>query len=157
MLNNNQKLEIFGKPGDDRNLVMIKLPYPNKIEFIDKMPETYRMQCHKLVAPIFLNIYKDVLSHYGLPQIKKLGIDRFSGCYNFRPMRGSKQWSSHAWGIAEDKYAAKNGLKTKWVNSLFYKPVYKSLIDIYYDHGFCNQGKELGFDAMHFEFLKFVK
>ena len=156
MLKTSQIEAIFGRPGDDRNLVTVPMPYPRRIEFIEGFPITKRMQCHKLVAPIFQKIHTEILTHYGLPRIQELGIDFFGGCYNFRKMRGGTDFSRHSWGIAEDLYSKKNGLKTKWEDALFSKKEYAPMVDIYYANGFVNQGIEKGTDGMHWEFLKFI-
>ena len=156
MLKTSEIEKIFGRPGDDRNLITVPMPYPRRISW-DLKAVTNRMQCHKLVAPIFQKIHSQILSHYGLSEIQRLEIDIFGGCYNFRKMRGGTDWSRHSWGIAEDLNPTKNDLKTKWVNSQFSKKEYKPMIDIYYANGFVNQGIEKGTDAMHMEFLKFIK
>lgn len=156
MLNTKQIIDIFGKPGDDRNLVTVPMPYPRKIAW-DLKVVTNRMQCHKLVAPVFQKIHKEILAHYGLQKIQELEIDIFGGCYNFRKMRGGNDWSRHSWGIAEDLNPAENGLKTSWKSSQFSKLEYKAMIDIYYANGFVNQGIEKGSDGMHFQFDKFIK
>jgi hypothetical protein len=72
-------------------------------------------------------------------------------------MRGGSNWSRHSWGIAEDLNPAENGLRTTWKSSQFSMPEYKPMIDIYYANGFVNLGVESNKDAMHFEFLKFIK
>ena len=155
MLNTKQIIDIFGKPGDDRNLVTVQMPYPRKIAW-DLKVVTNRMQCHKLVAPVFQKIHKEILDHYGLQKIQELEIDIFGGCYNFRKMRGGSDWSRHSWGIAEDLNPAENGLKTSWKASQFSKPDYKAMIDIYYANGFINLGVEVNRDAMHYQFDKFI-
>lgn len=155
MLSTKQIIDIFGKPGDDRNLVTVPISYPRKIAW-DLKVTTNRMQCHKLVAPVFQKIHKEILAHYGLQRIQELEIDIFGGCYNFRKMRGGSDWSRHSWGVAEDLNPSENGLKTSWKSSQFSRPEYKPMIDIYYANGFCNQGIEKGSDGMHFEFLKFI-
>jgi hypothetical protein len=147
---------LFGKAGDDRNLVTVPMPYPRRIAW-DKSAITNRMQCHKLVAPVFQKIHREILAHYGLKKIQELEIDIFGGCYNFRKMRGGSNWSRHSWGIAEDLNPAENGLRTTWKSSQFSMPEYKPMIDIYYANGFVNLGVESNKDAMHFEFLKFLK
>lgn len=156
MLNTKQIIDIFGKPGDDRNLVTVLMPYPRKIAW-DLKVVTNRMQCHKLVAPVFQKIHKEILAHYGLQKIQELEIDIFGGCYNFRKMRNGSGWSRHSWGIAEDLNPAENGLKTPWKASQFSKPEYKAMIDIYYANGFINLGVEANMDSMHFQFDKFIK
>lgn len=156
MLSTTQIISIFGKAGDDRNLVTVKMPYLRRIAW-DLKAVTNKLQCHKLVAPIFQKIHKEILEHYGIEEIKRLEIDIFGGCYNFRKMRGGSDWSRHSWGIAEDLNPNENGLKSSWKSSQFSKPEYKPMIDIYYANGFVNLGKEKNRDAMHFEFKEFVK
>jgi hypothetical protein len=152
MLSTKQIISIFGKAGDDRNLITVTMPYSRRIAW-DLKALTNKMQCHKLVAPVFQKIHTEILEHYGIEEIKRLEIDIFGGCYNFRKMRGGSDWSRHSWGIAEDLNPIKNGLKMTWKNSQFFKQEYKPMIDIYYKNGFINQGKEKGFDAMHWEIL----
>lgn len=155
MLTTSQIVSIFGKAGDDRNLITVPMPYPRRIAW-DKSVITNKMQCHKLVAPVFQKIHKEILAHYGIEEIRRLEIDIFGGCYNFRKMRGGSDWSRHSWGIAEDINPDKNTLKMSWKNSQFSKLPYKAMVDIYYSNGFINQGLEKAFDPMHFEFLKFI-
>jgi hypothetical protein len=156
MLTTSEIIKIFGKPGDDRNLVTVKMPYPRVIDW-DRSIVTNRMQCHKLLAPVFFKIHSEVLAHYGIEEIKRLEIDIFGGCYNFRKMRGGNDWSRHSWGIAEDLNPGKNSLRMKMHQAQFGKKEYQPMIHIYYKNGFVNQGIEKGFDFMHFEFKEFVK
>lgn len=139
----------YGEPGP-HNLTVIILPYKMRIAW-DLKVTVDKMQCHKLVAPLFIAVFNDLLAHYGYARIKELGIDIFGGCYNFRQMRGGTSWSRHSWGIAIDLNPDKNGLKTPWLKSQFSKPEYGPMIDIFYKHGFINLGKEKNYDSMHFE------
>lgn len=151
MLSDAQVIARYGQPGDPRNLVSIDLPYPMRIAW-DTTVTVNRIQCHKLVADQLKAIFKDILTHYGLPEIQRLGIDLFGGCLNVRLMRGSKKtWSRHSWAIAVDLSPAKNGLKLKWKDAQFSKPDYNAMVDIFYKHGFFSYGKDRDFDAMHFE------
>lgn len=151
MLTDEQVIKIYGQPGDPANLTTIQLPYPMRIAWDTKTTVT-RMQCHKLAAPHFLATFSQLLAQYGLPKIQELGIDLFGGCVNVRPMRGSKtKWSRHAWGIAIDLDPARNGLKTSWANSQFFKVDYKQMLAIFEKNGFISYGKDRGYDAMHFE------
>jgi hypothetical protein len=111
-----------------------------------------KIQCHKLVAPNLQAVFSELLGHYGLPDLQRLGIDLFGGCVNIRPMRGSKtKWSRHAWGIAIDLDPARNGLKTKWAQAQFAKPEYAPMLSIFKQNGFISYGADRGYDAMHFE------
>lgn len=151
MLSDSQILAKFGQPGDTDNFVLIDLPYPMRIAW-DPMVTVKRMQCHKLAAGPFKAVFADLLAHYGLGDIQRLGIDLFGGCVNVRPMRRSKtKWSRHAWGIAIDLDPARNGLKTKKPFAQFSKPEYKAMIDIFAKHGFVGYGPAKNFDWMHFE------
>jgi hypothetical protein len=151
MLSDSQILSKFGEPGDTDNFVVIDLPYPMRIAWDTKVT-TKRMQCHKLAADPFKKVFADLLAHYGLNELQRLGIDLFGGCVNIRTMRGSKtKWSRHAWGIAIDLDPARNGLKTKKPVAQFSKPEYKAMIDIFTKHGFIGYGPAKDYDWMHFE------
>ena len=86
---------------------MIKLPYPMRLAW-DLSAKVTRMRCHKLVAQDFLNVFNDLLDHYGYDKLVELGIDLFGGCFNFRQMRGGSDYSKHSWGIAIDLDPARN-------------------------------------------------
>ena len=151
MLSDDQIKAKFGEPGDTDNFVLIDLPYPMRIAWDTKVV-VKRMQCHKLAAGPFKAVFADLLTHYGLTELQRLGIDLFGGCVNVRQMRGSKtKWSRHAWGIAIDLDPARNGLKTKKPVAQFSKPEYKAMIDIFYRHGFIGLGPEQDRDWMHFQ------
>lgn len=151
MLTDKQIIDKYGQPGDPDNLTSITLLYPMRIAW-DLTKSVNKIQCHKLIALNLIDVFGDLLSHYGLPELQRLDIDLFGGCVNVRLMRGSKnKWSRHSWGIAVDLSPAKNGLKTKWVNSQFSKPEYKFMVDTFYRNGFLNYGKEKDYDSMHFE------
>ena len=158
MLKTNQIISFFGKPGDDRNLVTVKMPYERRIAW-DLSVKTSRLQCHKLVSKVFQSIHEEILKVYGIEQIRALEIDVLGGCYNFRKMRGGNDWSRHSWGIAEDLNPTKNDLRMNFQTSQFSKKEYQQMIQIYYKHGFVNQGIEKGFDFMHFEAndLEFIR
>lgn len=148
MLTDQQIIQKYGEPGT--SLITIMLPYPMRIAWDTKVT-VKKMQCHHKVADRLTNVFNELLLAYGLPKIKELGIDLFGGCYNFRKMRGGNKWSRHSWGIAIDLDPSRNGLKTKWANSQFAKPEYKTMHEIFEKHGFFNLGKVKGFDSMHFE------
>jgi hypothetical protein len=96
-------------------------------------------------------VFVDLLVHYGLAEIKRLGIDLFGGCFAFRKMRGGNDYSRHSWAIAIDLDPARNSLKATSKTAQFAKPAYKPMIDIFYKHGFVSLGREKNYDWMHFE------
>lgn len=150
MLTDTQIIAKYGELGDTDNLTAITLPYPMRIAW-DLKKTVNKITCHKLIADALSNVFVDLLAHYGLPELKRLEIDLFGGCYNFRKMRGGNRWSRHSWAIAIDLSPAKNGLKTKKPAAQFSKPEYKPMIDIFYKHGFIGYGPEKDYDWMHWE------
>jgi hypothetical protein len=148
MLTTPEKFKKYGKPGE--NLISIDLPYPMRIAW-DLEHSVTKLMCHKLVAHQLLDVFHGLLNHYGYKKIVELGIDLYGGCYNYRKMRGGNEWSSHAWAIAIDLDPTRNGIRKTWLQAQFSKEEYKPMIEIFYRHGFVNQGIEKGFDAMHFE------
>jgi hypothetical protein len=142
----------YGKPNEtgEGYLVTIELPYPMRLAW-DLEIKVNRMRCHKLVANNFKGVFNDLLSHYGYEEIKRLGIDLFGGCFNYRKMRGGSSWSTHSWGIAIDLDPARNKLKETKRTARFARPEYKPMIDIFYKWGFESLGIEKDFDWMHFQ------
>jgi hypothetical protein len=142
----------YGTPNEIGNgyLVKIQLPYPMRLAW-DTDTKVNSMMCHKLVANNFLAVFNEIHSAYGYDKIKELGIDLFGGCFNYRKMRGGNSWSTHSWGIAIDLDPARNTLKETSKTARFARPEYKTMIDIFYKHGFESLGREKNYDWMHFQ------
>jgi len=149
MLTTKQLYEKYGTPTESGSeyLVTIKLPYTF---MFGKIPVN-KMRCHKLVDDKFIAVFNDILSHYGIEEIKRLGIDRYGGCFNYRVMRGGTELSRHSWGVAIDLDPARNTLKETSKTARFARIEYKPMIDIFYKHGFISLGREKNYDWMHFE------
>ena len=138
----------YGVPNEQGTyLTTIVLPYP----FLYDGKPVSKMRCHKLVADKFLAVFNDILAHYGLAEIQRLGIDKYGGCFNYRKMRGGTQLSRHSWGVAIDLDPQRNLLKETSATARFARPEYKPMIDIFYKHGFVSLGREKNYDWMHFE------
>jgi len=151
MLTTQKIKSIYGVPNQQGSyLTTIQLPYPMRLAW-DKNAKVKTMRCHKLVAKDFLNVFNDLLAHYGYEKIVELGIDLFGGCFNFRAMRGGSDYSRHSWGIAIDLDPERNQLKETSKTARFARPEYKAMIDIFYKHGFISLGVEKNYDWMHFE------
>jgi hypothetical protein len=152
MLTTKQTKTKYGTPNQTGKgyLVTIKLPYKMRLSW-DIKTTVSKMSCHKDVATNFINVFNDLLEHYGYDEIVKLGIDLFGGCFNYRAMRGGNQYSKHSWGIAIDLDPLRNKLKETSKTARFARSEYKPMIDIFYKHGFISLGRERNFDWMHFE------
>lgn len=152
MLTTQQIIAKYGKPDDDGSdyLVNLTLPYPMRLAW-DIDTTVTRIRCHRLVKDQLSAVFSDLLEHYGLVEIKRLGIDLFGGCFAFRKMRGGSDYSRHSWAIAIDLDPARNSLKATAKTARFARPEYKPMIDIFYKHGFVSLGRERNYDWMHFE------
>lgn len=139
----------YGQPGE-QSLVTITLPFPMRIAWDTKTKIT-KLRCHRLIADKLKAALSEILDLYGYEEIQKLGIDLFGGCYNYRKMRGGSDWSRHSWGIAIDLDPDRNQLKWGSNKAQFAKPEYKTMINVFYKHGFISYGVERNFDWMHFE------
>ncbi len=150
LLTTQQIIAKYGQPGDTKNFKVITLPYPMRVAW-DLGLSITKMQCHKLKADDFLNVFTDLYSHYGYAQLQALGIDLYGGCFNFRQMRGGAQWSRHSWAIALDLDPARNTLHETRKTARFARQEYKDMVDIFYKHDFISLGREKNYDFMHFQ------
>lgn len=132
-------------------LTKLNLPYPMCLNWETKTI-IKSFQCHKLIKDKLFAVFTDILAHYGIDEIKRLQLDDYGGCFNYRMMRGStKNLSRHSWGIAIDLDPDRNLLHETSRTARFARPEYKAMIDIFYKHGFKSLGREENRDWMHFE------
>lgn len=141
---------IFGKAGDESNLVNIKPPY--QLYYCGKPVKTIRV--HKLIADRVQAALKEILAHYGIEKIKQLGLDQYSGSYNYRNSTNSNSMSMHAWGIALDFAAAKNAYNMKKPQASLSKPECEMWWKIWEKHGAVSLGRQCNYDWMHLQFAK---
>jgi hypothetical protein len=148
----NQIIARYGYPNEtgEGYLTRIELPYKMRLSW-ERETKVRRMSCHKQVADNFLDVFNDLLNHYGLDEIQRLGIDLFGGCFNYRRMRGGTSWSTHAWGIAIDLDPARNKLRETSRTARFARPEYKPMIEIFDCNGFESLGVKKNYDWMHFQ------
>lgn len=141
---------IFGKAGVESNLVNIKPPYT--LYYCGKAVKTIRV--HKLIADRVEAALKEILAHYGIEKIKQLGLDQYSGSYNYRNSTNSNSMSMHAWGIALDFAADKNAYNMKKPQASLSKPECEMWWKIWEKHGAVSLGRECNYDWMHLQFAK---
>lgn len=143
-------VSIFGKPGDESNLVNIKPAY--QLYYCGKPVKTIRV--HKLIAPNVEAALKEILAHYGLAEIKRLGLDQYSGSYNYRKSTNGSSLSMHAWGIALDFAAEKNTYSMKKPQASLSHPDCEMWWKIWEKHGAVSLGRECNYDWMHLQFAR---
>ena len=139
---------IFGKAGDESNLVNIVPPYT--LYYDGKPLKTIRV--HKLIANEVLDALEEVLFEYGEERIRELGLDVYDGAYNYRPTASGKSLSMHAWGIALDFAADKNAYATKKPHASLSKPECEKWWQIWEAHGATSLGRARNYDWMHLQF-----
>ena len=138
----------FGRAGDESNLVNISTPYP--LFYDGTALKTIRV--HKLIASAVQNALTDVLAYYGIEQIKKLGLDQYSGCFNYRNSTNGSTLSMHAWGVALDFAAATNTYKMKKPQATLSRQECDMWWRIWEKHGAVSLGRERNYDWMHLQF-----
>lgn len=145
----------YGDPGRGeaymRSLMTrVELPFRLRIDY-NLRQSTNKMTVHNKVASSLEAAMIAVHANYGIDEMKRLGIDRYAGGFNYRKMRGGSKWSMHAYGCAVDFYAAPNGLRMRCPQALFCGPEYKPFLDIMQGHGWLPAIRLWGADAMHFQ------
>lgn len=136
----------FGAPGTNQGLFYP--PYPLRL-YEPKGEMVTRFSAHKRVHASLERVLGRVLAHYGYDRIRDLRLDVFSGCFNVRPMRGSKALSMHSWGIAIDWDAQRNPLNMGRDRAPLARPEYDAWWDAWTDEGWLSLGKARNFDWMH--------
>jgi hypothetical protein len=143
---------VYGTPGAaiESRLVMLRFPFQFRIDW-NLRQKTDKIRVHKDCAPQLEKALIEVHDHYGEARWRELGIDRYAGAYNHHRMRGSNNWSMHAYGCAIDFFAAPNGLRTKCPDALFCGAEYKDFLDIMEASEWLPTIRLWGKDAMHFQ------
>lgn len=143
---------VYGTPGSDikSKLLTVELPFQLRIDW-NLRQKTNKVTVHRDCAPQLVKALTEVRDHYGEARWQELGIDRYAGAYNHRKMRGSNNWSMHAYGCAIDFYAEPNGLRTKCPQALFCGNDYKDFLDIMEANEWLPAIRLWGKDAMHFQ------
>ena len=142
---------IFGKAGDESNLVYVKPPYPI---YYDGKLYTHGVRVHKLIADRVSRVFDDLLAHYGAAKIHELHIDVYAGAYVYKKTTGGSSLSMHAWGLALDWWPEKNAMNTHAPQAGFSAPVYNAYFAIWEKHGFTALGKACDKDYMHVQFAR---
>lgn len=140
---------IFGAPGDAA-LVSIVPPYP----LLYEGRPVRSIRVHKLVAAHVQAALQEVLDHYGLEEIHRLGLDQYGGSFNFRATTSGQALSMHAWGIALDFAPESNAYNTRAPHATLSHPDCDAWWRIWEAHGAVSLGRERDRDWMHLQFAR---
>lgn len=144
----------FGKAGEAACTAgVVDLPFSFRIAW-NKSQKVKNFRCHEKVAQPLTTIYREAAKHYGEADFRKLGLDLFGGCYNYRKMRGGTALSTHAYGIAVDHDPERNQLRWGKDRAEFAKPIYDSFWAIVESQGAVSLGRARNYDWMHFQFAR---
>lgn len=131
----------------------LHLPYSHKLSW-DKRHIINSFFCHEKVHESLDKVLTAVLNHYGIVEIKKLGLDIWGGCLNVRKKRGGTNWSTHSWGIALDYNPEQNALRWGRDKALFAQSEYNIWWEIWEKEGWVSLGREKNYDWMHVQAAK---
>jgi hypothetical protein len=122
-------------------LIAMALPFPLALSW-DPSRQVRRMTCHKLLQPVFEDVFQTI-HRKGLAP----ALTSFGGCFAFRPQRRGTKLSAHCWGIALDLNPACNAQGTGGNMDA-------AIISIFREAGFTWGGDWQGAvcDPMHFQF-----
>lgn len=140
----------FGKPGNEALLESIVPPYP--LLFEGKPVRSIRV--HQAVALHVQQALREVLEHYGLEEIHRLGLDLYGGSYNYRSTAAGKALSMHAWGIALDFAPETNAYSMKKPRATLSRTECDAWWRIWESHGAVSLGRECDYDWMHLQFAR---
>jgi peptidoglycan hydrolase-like protein with peptidoglycan-binding domain len=138
----------YGPHGLSAALVSVRCPWPLQLAWEPYTP-VKTISCHRKVADSLGAVLEAVHQHYGEPELKRLGLDLFGGCYNNRKMRESDRWSTHAWGIALDWDPDRNALKWHKDKASLARPEYNDWWAAWEREGWYSLGRKKDYDWMH--------
>lgn len=131
----------------------VVLPFAFPLAWDDSQQIT-RFSCHEKVAAPLMSIFSAAAAHFGEAEFRRLKLDRFGGCYNYRVMRGGTSLSMHAWGIAVDLDPINNQLRWGKDRAAFARPEYNAWWQIVEAHGARSLGRAQNRDWMHIQFTQ---
>ena len=146
-----QVSSFYGPVGS--NQVKLTLPFPMRLAW-ETSSVVRSFSCHAKVRESLEYVWVMTLKHYGLEEIKRLRLDLFGGCLNFRKMRGGSSWSMHSWCIAWFIDPDHNALKMKRAQATLDDPIYDPYWALVYATGAISLGRERDFDWMHSQYAR---
>lgn len=148
---------IFGKAGDENNLVNVPVPANYPLRYEGKKVKTIRV--HKLAKDSIEKALKEIADYYenkygSVEEAEKNvpAIYVYSGSFNFRKTTTGKVYSMHAYGLALDFDAEKNTYHMGRDKARLAKEEYKPFLDILEKHGWLSLGRRANYDWQHVQY-----
>jgi hypothetical protein len=135
----------YGAPGS--NQAMCQWAYP--IFYFGKRVTNDRFSCNVKVKDSLERISQAILERYGLREINRLGLDRWAGCLNVRPITNGSRLSTHAWGVAIDWDSDRNQFRWGRDRASLAHPDCVDFWKIWEAEGWLSLGRARNFDWMH--------
>jgi hypothetical protein len=102
--------DFYGPPGTPSNMVLVAPPWQMTYEG----RPVRGVQIHHKLAASLREVFEDIAAQIGRDWTRlPPGAVKFSGSYNYRPIRGSSRASCHAFGAAIDMDAEDNPMNTR--------------------------------------------
>lgn len=126
---------------ESERLAKVRLPFAMPLSW-DTSQSATSIRCHKLLAPLFAEVFAQIVAQ-GLTD----AIKTYGGCYQYRPKRAGLNPSTHSWGIAIDLNPNTNAMGTAG-------DMDPGLIELFESFGFLWGGRWAGRgkDPMHFQY-----
>lgn len=141
----------YGAPGNPKCTTgKVVLPFAFYLAW-NRGEKISSFSCHERCAGVFQSAFHEAARHYGEEEYRRLRLDLWGGCYNYRKMRGGTGWSTHAYGAAFDLDPDMNQLRWGRDRASFARPEYEPFINICESVGLVSLGRAANMDWMHFQ------
>jgi hypothetical protein len=137
----------YGPPGEKVPLSKVHVPYD--MFLYDSGRPVEFISVHQKAARSLSLLLDDIAKAFpDKDTLAATGMTKFFGSYVNRAQRGGTAPSKHAWGVAIDFDATRNGLHSPWPTKS-HMPF--EVMEIFARRGWINLGWVIWRDAMHFQ------
>lgn len=133
---------------ESKHLTFIIPPYPMVLAW--NMKPITRLKVNKECAGSLLAVLDRIGKDFTHAEREKFHLNRFGGCYNFRPIRGGARLSIHSWGAAIDLAPELNPLGVEYGSRPNMMPL--KAVAAFEDRGAAWGGRWSRGDCQHFQF-----
>lgn len=135
----------YGQPGT--NLTTCQWAYP--IYYFGKRVTNDKFTCNIKVKDSLERISIKVAESYSMDDIRKLGLDKWAGCFNNRRITNGTRLSTHAWAAAVDWDSERNQFRWGRGRASLAHADCVEWWKIWESEGWLSLGRVRNFDWMH--------